>query len=229
MGRVDAVLFDLDGTLVDSAPDLAGAANDLRELRGMAPLPYEQLRPMVGSGARGMVGMAFGLKSGDAGFDELREAFLNRYEQRMLQSTLVFAAMEPVLAQLEAMGLPWGIVTNKALRFARPVVVGLALHGRAGTLIGGDSTPHAKPHPAPLLEAARQLAVDPARCVYVRRRRPRRWHGHAGRGMGLPRPGGGDRALGSRRGDRRSCRALELARSGLNYEAQGPTWLRRGF
>lgn len=167
MGRVDAVLFDLDGTLVDSAPDLAGAANDLRELRGMAPLPYEQLRPMVGSGARGMVGMAFGLKSGDAGFDELREAFLNRYEQRMLQSTLVFAAMEPVLAQLEAMGLPWGIVTNKALRFARPVVVGLALHGRAGTLIGGDSTPHAKPHPAPLLEAARQLAVDPARCVYV--------------------------------------------------------------
>lgn len=165
--RVEAVLFDLDGTLVDSAPDLAGAVNDLRAVHGMPPLPYEQLRPMVGSGARGMIGTAFGLAPGDDGFEALRDAFLARYEQRLLQETAVFSAMQPVLAWLEAAALPWGIVTNKALRFAQPLVDGLALQQRAAVLIGGDSTPHAKPHPAPLLEGARRMGVAPERCVYI--------------------------------------------------------------
>ncbi|WP_425258611.1 phosphoglycolate phosphatase [Rubrivivax sp. RP6-9] len=167
MPRVEAVLFDLDGTLVDSAPDLAGAANELRAEHGLPPLPYERLRPMVGTGARGMVGVAFGRAPGDEGFEELRDAFLARYEQRLLQDTAVFAAMHGVLQRLEAAPLPWGIVTNKALRFATPLVQGLDLHRRSAVLIGGDSTPHAKPHPAPLLEAARRIGVDPARCVYV--------------------------------------------------------------
>ena len=167
MLRVRAVLFDLDGTLVDSAPDLAGAANDLRAEHGLPPLPYESLRPMVGTGARGMVGVAFGRAPGDEGFEVLRDAFLARYERRLLQETAVFAAMHAVLQRLEAAPLPWGIVTNKALRFASPLVQGLDLHRRSAVLIGGDSTPHAKPHPAPLLEAARQIGVDPAHCVYV--------------------------------------------------------------
>ena len=167
MPRVQAVLFDLDGTLVDSAPDLAGAANDLRAEHGLPPLPYESLRPMVGTGARGMVGVAFGRAPGDEGFEVLRDAFLARYERRLLQETAVFAAMHAVLQRLEAAPLPWGIVTNKALRFASPLVQGLDLHRRSAVLIGGDSTPHAKPHPAPLLEAARQIGVDPAHCVYV--------------------------------------------------------------
>ena len=167
MPRVRAVLFDLDGTLVDSAPDLAGAANDLRAEHGLPPLPYDRLRPMVGAGARGMVGVAFGRAPGDEGFEVLRDAFLARYEQRLLQETAVFAAMHVVLQRLEAAPLPWGIVTNKALRFASPLVQGLDLHRRSAVLIGGDSTPHAKPHPAPLLEAARQIGVDPAHCVYV--------------------------------------------------------------
>ncbi|MDP1534455.1 MAG: HAD-IA family hydrolase [Rubrivivax sp.] len=167
MARVDAVLFDLDGTLIDSAPDLAGAANDLRQLHGLAPMPYAQLRPMVGTGARGMVGQAFGVKPGEAGFEALRDAFLARYAERLLLDTVVFADIEPVLQRLDALALPWGIVTNKAMRFAQPVVEGLALHQRAATLIGGDSTAFAKPHPEPLFEAARRLGVDPRRCVYV--------------------------------------------------------------
>jgi N-acetyl-D-muramate 6-phosphate phosphatase len=164
---VRAVLFDLDGTLVDSAPDLAGAANDLRAERGLAPLPYAALRPMVGAGARGMVGAALGIAPGEAGYEALRDAFLARYEGRLLQQTAVFEAMQPVLAALDAAALPWGIVTNKALRFAAPLVAGLALDGRAAVLIGGDSTPFTKPHPEPLLEAARRLGVDAAACVYV--------------------------------------------------------------
>jgi phosphoglycolate phosphatase len=167
MARIDAVLFDLDGTLIDSAPDLAGAANDLRAAHGLPPLPYEALRPMVGAGARGMVGVAFGVTPQDDRFPELRDAFLARYEERMLQETAVFAAVQRLLARLEAHPLPWGIVTNKAMRFAEPVVRGLELHTRAATLIGGDTTPFAKPHPQPLLEAARRIGVEPARCVYV--------------------------------------------------------------
>jgi 2-phosphoglycolate phosphatase len=164
---VDAVLFDLDGTLIDSAPDLAGAANDLRAQRGLEALPYEALRPMVGAGARGMVGVAFGVRPGEDGFEPLRDAFLARYAERMLERTRVFDAVEPVLRTLSAAGVPWGIVTNKITRYAEPVVRGLGLHARAGVLISGDTTAHAKPHPAPLLEAARRLGREAARCVYV--------------------------------------------------------------
>ena len=164
---IDAVLFDLDGTLIDSAPDLAGAANDLRAQRGLDALPYESLRPMVGAGARGMVGVAFGLRPGEDGFEPLRDAFLARYAERMLERTRVFDAVEPVLQMLSAAGVPWGIVTNKVTRYAEPVVRGLGLEARAGVLIAGDTTAHAKPHPAPLLEAARRLGRDAGRCVYV--------------------------------------------------------------
>jgi N-acetyl-D-muramate 6-phosphate phosphatase len=165
--RCAAVLFDLDGTLVDSAPDLAGAANALRADHGLAPLPYEQLRPLVGTGARGMVGAAFGLGPEDPRFTELRDAFLAHYEARMLVLTQVFPAMQPVLQQLDQHGLPWGIVTNKAQRFAEPVVAGTGLRPRAATLVCGDTTARAKPHPDPLLEAARRLGLAPQQCVYV--------------------------------------------------------------
>lgn len=161
------VLFDLDGTLIDSAPDLAGAANDLRERRGMPPLPYATLRPMAGAGARGMIGVAFGVAPGEAGYEALRDAFLERYAERLLVQTRVFDAVAAVLDTLDAAGRRWGIVTNKAMRFTAPIVAGLGLDGRAAAVIGGDSTPHIKPHPLPLLEAARLAGVEPQRCAYV--------------------------------------------------------------
>ncbi len=167
VGSPALLLFDLDGTLVDSAPDLAGAANDLRQVHGLPPLPYAALRPMVGTGARGMVGVAFGVTPGEDRFADLRDAFLARYAERMLHSTQVFDAMAPVLDRLDAAGQCWGIVTNKAMRFAEPIVVGLGLGTRAAVVIAGDTTPHAKPHPEPLLEAARRLGLAPAACAYV--------------------------------------------------------------
>lgn len=161
------VLFDLDGTLVDSAPDLAGAGNEMRLQRGLPALPYELLRPMVGSGARGMVGVALQVTPDNPDFPALRDEFLSRYEARLTRESRIFDAVVPVLAALDVASIRWGIVTNKIARYTQPVVQGLGLASRAAVVISGDSTPHAKPHPAPLLEAARRLGVSAGDCVYV--------------------------------------------------------------
>ena len=160
-----AVLFDLDGTLVDSAEDLARAANAMRTDRGLSPLPLTQYRPHGGSGARGMLSQAFDLVPGQAGYEELKREFLDRYEALMYDCTQAFEGVEAELSGLTAAGLSWGIVTNKAERFALPLTKALRLG--AVVVVGGDTTGHAKPHPAPLLEAARRLTVPPAACLYV--------------------------------------------------------------
>jgi phosphoglycolate phosphatase len=161
-----AVLFDLDGTLADTAPDLAAAVNWMRTERGLEPTPYALLRPTASHGARGMIGAAFGLAPGDDGFDELRDQWFERYRSAMAVHSTLFDGVPDLLDGIAAAGMAWGIVTNKSARFTDPLVplIGLA---HAGCVISGDTTPHAKPHPAPLLEAARRLDIDPTHCWYV--------------------------------------------------------------
>lgn len=162
-----AVLFDLDGTLIDSAPDLGAAADQMRTDRGLSSLPLAQYRPMAGAGARGMLGIAFGLTPEHPDFPALREEFFRNYEARMTQNTLAFDGVAPLIGRLVARGLPWGVVTNKAARFTEPLTRAMPLFASAGAVVSGDTTPHAKPHPAPLLEAARRLGLEPERCIYV--------------------------------------------------------------
>jgi phosphoglycolate phosphatase len=164
---LQAVLFDLDGTLIDSAPDLGAAADKMRTDRGLPSLPLADYRPMAGAGARGMLSIAFGLTPESSEFPKLREEFFRNYEVRMLLDTHVFAGVAELIDELDAQGLPWGIVTNKASRFTDPLVAAIPKFVTARAVVSGDTTPHAKPHPEPLLEAARRLNVDPARCIYV--------------------------------------------------------------
>ena len=161
-----AVLFDLDGTLIDSAPDLGAAADQMRTDRGLASLPIERYRPMAGAGARGMLGVAFGITPDAPDFARLREEFFLNYEARMMR-TRVFEGVAELVAALCAHGLQWGVVTNKSVRFTEPLTRAMPLFGTARAIVSGDTTPYAKPHPEPLFEAARRLGVPPERCIYV--------------------------------------------------------------
>jgi len=161
----EAVLFDLDGTLADTAPDLAAAVNRLRADQSLEPMPLEQLRPFASAGARGLVHAGFGVKPGDSEYDALREAFLEFYRERPCADTRLFPGIAELLQEFAQRAIPWGVVTNKATRFTDRILATLEL--APACVVCGDTTPHLKPHPAPLLHAADLLKLPPARCLYL--------------------------------------------------------------
>ena len=163
--RSRAVLFDLDGTLADTAPDLAAALNKLRADQGLEPVPLERLRPFASAGARGLVHAGFGVKPGDADYASLREAFLEAYRENTCVHTQLFPGIAELLAELARRALPWGIVTNKATRFTDRIVATLGLS--PACVVCGDTTEHLKPHPAPMRHAADQLKLAPGECMYL--------------------------------------------------------------
>jgi len=162
-----AVLFDLDGTFADTAPDLGRAVNIMRAARGLDPVALAETRSVTSMGARGLLGVGFGMNPEHADYAAMREEFLQIYENNLCCDTRLFPGIAELIDRLESDGLRWGIVTNKAERFALPLMRQLGYATRAACIIGGDTTGHMKPHPAPLLAAAGILELPPATCIYV--------------------------------------------------------------
>jgi 2-phosphoglycolate phosphatase len=162
-----AVFFDLDGTLADTATDLSLPVNAMRAVQGLPALPLEALRPFASHGARGLLGKGLGVTPEHPAYERLRLDFLARYEAAMVVHTCLFEGMAQVLEGLEAQGIRWGVVSNKVERYVRPILSELGLLERAISAVGGDTTGFAKPHPEPLLHAARLAGVNPAACIYV--------------------------------------------------------------
>ena len=161
-----AALFDLDGTLLDSAPDMLATTNRMRASRGIAPMTLDLLRPHVSKGARAMLAAAFP-EMEQAPREALVPEFLAIYQEELGRHSVLFDGVAAMLQALEDDGARWGIITNKAEYLARDVVAGLEWESRCAVLVGGDTYPEKKPHPLPLLEAARRLGVAPSDCVYV--------------------------------------------------------------
>jgi phosphoglycolate phosphatase len=162
----EAVFFDLDGTLVDTAPDMVSILCDLLKDNGFGPLPYATARASVSNGAAGLIKLAFpGID--DVGRQRLHRDYLERYEQAVCVGSIVYPGLLEVLDQLESEGRPWGVVTNKPRRMTEPLLAELGLAGRAACIVSGDTLPQRKPDPAPLLLASRLAGVTPARSVYI--------------------------------------------------------------
>jgi 2-phosphoglycolate phosphatase len=165
--QIRAVLFDLDGTLLDTAPDMIVALNILLAQENRAPLPFALARTQVSHGSTGMLRQAFPeIPQGDE-FEALRKRFLSLYSQRLAQDTALFAGCDTVLDTLAQMDMTWGIVTNKPAFLTEPLLKSLQLAQRAGCVVSGDTLAERKPHPAPLLHAAQLLALPPQQCIYV--------------------------------------------------------------
>lgn len=161
------ILFDFDGTLADTAPDLGAAANRQRIRAGLEPLPLEVLRPYSSAGARGLLRCALNLMPTDEAYETHRVQFLKDYEAAMTVDTCLFDGVPELLAQIKNEGMAWGIVTNKATYLATPIVKALGLAQDCAVLVCGDTTAHSKPHPLPLLHAAQQAGYNVERCLYV--------------------------------------------------------------
>jgi 2-phosphoglycolate phosphatase len=164
---LSSVFFDLDGTLADTAPDLGAALNRLLVEEGRAPLADATMRPHVSAGTRGMLGVGFQLTPGEPAYAALQKRFLDYYAAALCVGTTLFPGMAELLDRLDDRGIPWGVVTNKPRRFTEPLLVQLGIARRAAAIVSGDSTPHTKPHPEPLLAACRAAGVAAPDSLYV--------------------------------------------------------------
>ena len=164
---VRAVLFDLDGTLVDSAPDLGAAVNRMRERRGLALMDDALLRPFASHGARGLIATGLGITPEHGDYQEMRSEFLANYAAAICERTILFPGVDELLDRLDASTLKWGIVTNKFTALTLQLLEAMALRHRPGCIVCGDTTPKAKPHPEPLFAAAAMIDIPAAECIYV--------------------------------------------------------------
>ena len=164
---IKAILFDLDGTLADTARDLGHALNRQRIARGLSALPIALIRTEASAGARGLLGLGFSIKPGDSGYDAMRAEFLDFYADHLCRETSLFPGIAELLDQLDDRELPWGIVTNKPARFTIPLMQELGLSQRAACIVSGGDTTHSKPHPEPLLTASNAIAIAPDECIYL--------------------------------------------------------------
>lgn len=165
--KPSVVLFDLDGTLIDTAPDFIRCLNQLREQHGLAPLPPEQIRRSVSNGARAMIRVGFGLEPEHPQYTEKHTAFLDLYEAGVAVETTLFEGMDELLRSLEERDIPWGIVTNKPVRFAAPLVEALGLARRCAAVVCPDHVAQRKPHPEALFLACTQVGAQPETAIYV--------------------------------------------------------------
>jgi 2-phosphoglycolate phosphatase len=161
------ILFDLDGTLADTAPDLGHALNAQLELHGRAPLPLEVIRPHASKGARGLLKLGFDLDPEHAGYEAMRQQYLSVYESHFRRHPRLFPGVTELLENLAGLEICWAIVTNKPSRFALPLVELLDLSTRASAIVCGDSCPQPKPNPGPLLAACEQMNLAPSQCLYL--------------------------------------------------------------
>ncbi|MDP2784247.1 MAG: HAD-IA family hydrolase [Sulfurimicrobium sp.] len=164
---IKAVLFDLDGTLADTALDLGYALNEQRRLHGLAPLPHEHIRPYASHGTVGLLEIGFNLTPVDPSFSTMREEYLQLYTANLCRLTCLFQGMAETLETLEQRNIPWGVVTNKPARFTNPLMAALGLSERAASIISGDTCTHPKPHPESLLCASREIGLPPEQCLYI--------------------------------------------------------------
>ena len=165
--KVQCVLFDLDGTLVDTAPDLGGSANYVREQLGMPPLPLDDYRPVASAGARGLLGKALGIKPDDTEFPTHRDTFLNHYRANLSRASTLFSGMDDFLKTLEQRGIRWGVVTNKPSWLTNPLMDELKLSPRSACTISADEVSKPKPAPDSILLACSRLKLSPVDCIYV--------------------------------------------------------------